>query len=133
MPNKGNAIYDEWKIVFEKFALALPPDTVYVGHSLGGIFLAKYFSENTLDVGVIHLIASPFSPCGSMILGSDLFRLASLDNVVLWHSRDDLVVDFSELSRYPKALPKADAHIFEDRKHFNGERFDELMEEVLKV
>lgn len=48
MPNKSNAVYTEWKMVFEKFALTLDPNTVYIGHSLGGIFLAKYFSENTL-------------------------------------------------------------------------------------
>jgi predicted alpha/beta hydrolase family esterase len=63
MPNKGNAVYEEWKIVFEKFALTLSPDTAYIGHSLGGIFLAKYFSENTLSARAVHLIAAPFSPC----------------------------------------------------------------------
>ena len=68
MPNKGNAVYEEWKMIFEKFALALSPDTIYVGHSLGGIFLAKYISENTLNTGMVHLISAPFFPCGSMTL-----------------------------------------------------------------
>jgi predicted alpha/beta hydrolase family esterase len=132
MPNKNNAVYSEWKMVFEKFALVLSPDTIYIGHSLGGIFLAKYFSENILNASAIHLIAAPFSSCGSMTLGSDVSKLASLNDVHLWHSRDDSVVDFSELFQYQKALPNANVHIFEDRKHFNGERFDELMNVILK-
>src|SRR3989344_3659970 len=46
MPNKRNAKYIEWKIWFEKFIPFLNPEVILVGHSLGGAFLAKYFSEN---------------------------------------------------------------------------------------
>src|SRR5690349_20387072 len=45
MPSKFNAKYDEWALYFSKVLPFVRPDAVLIGHSLGGIFLAKYFSE----------------------------------------------------------------------------------------
>jgi predicted alpha/beta hydrolase family esterase len=127
-PCKQNAKYAEWKLFFEKFAPSLDPETtVYVGHSLGGIFLAKYFSENALKTRALHLVAAPFEKCGTFELGEDLSKMAeNAREIHLWHSKDDPVVDFGDLAKYRAALPSATAHAFEDRLHFNQERFDEL-------
>ena len=46
MPNSQNARYSEWKILFEKIISILDDEIILIGHSLGGIFLVKYFSEN---------------------------------------------------------------------------------------
>lgn len=128
MPCPGNARYSEWKMFFEKFAPELDPDTtVYVGHSLGGIFLAKYFSENGMGARSLHLVAAPFEKCGTFELVEDASNMSkNVSDIHLWHSKDDPVVDFADLAKYQSRLPKAEAHVFEDRKHFNGERFDEL-------
>src|SRR5262245_46218365 len=48
MPIKEDARYDEWKMWFEKIIPFLKQDAVLVGHSLGGIFLARYLRENRL-------------------------------------------------------------------------------------
>lgn len=127
-PCKQNAKYAEWKLFFEKFAPALEPETtVYVGHSLGGIFLAKYFSENPIRARSLHLIAAPFEKCGTFELVRDLSNVSkNVSNIHLWHSKDDPVVPFDELAKYRAAMPMAETHVFEDRLHFNGERFDEL-------
>lgn len=127
-PCKQNAKYAEWELFFEKFALQLDAKTTtYVGHSLGGIFLAKYFSENSIRARSLHLIAAPFEKCGTFELVRDLSNVAkNVANIHLWHSKDDPVVPFDELTKYRAAIPSAEAHVFEDRLHFNGERFDEL-------
>src|SRR4026208_1089333 len=44
MPNAFNARYEEWKIWFEKLIPLLDNEVILVGHSLGGIFIAKYLS-----------------------------------------------------------------------------------------
>src|SRR3954471_15685612 len=46
MPNDLNAKYAEWKIYFDKFLPYIKDNVILIGHSLGGIFLAKYLSEN---------------------------------------------------------------------------------------
>jgi predicted alpha/beta hydrolase family esterase len=127
-PCKQNAKYAEWKLFFEKFAPALDPETTtYVGHSLGGIFLAKYFSENPMRARSLHLVAAPFEKCGTFELVRDLSNVSkNVSNVHLWHSKDDPVVEFAELEKYRVAMPEAVTHVFKGRLHFNGERFDEL-------
>ena len=134
LPKKDDAKHGEWKTVFEKFASGLDPaSTAYVGHSLGGIFLAKYFSENPMRAAALHLVAAPFSRCGTFELGEDLSALAeAAEEFHLWHSKDDPVVDFAEMAAYEAAVPNAVPHVFEDRAHFNGERFDELAAELTK-
>src|SRR5690554_2299775 len=47
-PNSDNAVYDEWKIYFEKLLPLLSDNVQLVGHSLGAMFLAKYLHANTL-------------------------------------------------------------------------------------
>ncbi|KKT58327.1 MAG: hypothetical protein UW53_C0035G0009 [Candidatus Giovannonibacteria bacterium GW2011_GWA1_44_25] len=46
MPSKHNAKYNEWKIWFEKVTPFIKENAIFIGHSLGGIFLTKYLSEN---------------------------------------------------------------------------------------
>ena len=62
MPNRENARYTEWKIWFEKILPLMDKDIVLVGHSLGGIFLAKYLSENKIKKNIrsVFLVAAPF-------------------------------------------------------------------------
>src|SRR3989344_4173979 len=46
MPLQDNARYDDWKIHFERYLPKLKNHIILIGSSLGGIFLAKYLSEN---------------------------------------------------------------------------------------
>lgn len=48
-PNKQNAQYEEWKILFGKILNALDDNIILIGNSLGAIFLVKYLSENKID------------------------------------------------------------------------------------
>lgn len=60
MPNKNLANYAIWKMWFEKHIPFLDPEKlVIIGHSLGGMFLAKYFSENEFPFQIqqLHLVA----------------------------------------------------------------------------
>ena len=59
MPCNDNAKYSEWKLVFEK--LEISSSDIVIGHSLGGIFLAKYFSENHKHIKQIHLVAPDYT------------------------------------------------------------------------
>lgn len=142
MPNAFDAKYAEWKIWFEKYLPLLDDTLIFVGHSLGGIFLAKYLAENTIGKRVLgtFLIAAPFSSEGAPYsladfeLPSSLERLAAQsERVHLFHSTDDPVVPFSDLAKYQAQLPYARVSIFGDRDHFSQEAFPELIEAIKEL
>lgn len=133
MPNKTNAKFSEWSLWFKKMFPFLEDGVILVGHSLGGMFLAKYLSERTFPrrISALLLVAAPHNHSGEV---EDFMLPASLDGVVrqvgkilLFHSTDDDVVPFSELAVYSEQLPKANATTFTDRGHFNQPEFPELV------
>ncbi len=142
MPNKENAKYKEWKIWFEKMLPHLSSEFILVGYSLGGIFLAKYLSENRLTqkIKATLLVAAPFDASDSeytladFILPSDLSLFEKQGgNIVLYHSKDDPVVPFVDLHKYKSKLETAKTVVFEDRGHFSQEDFPEIVSEIVKV
>ena len=138
MPNRNNAKFEEWQIWFEKWLPLLNNEIILVGHSLGAVFLAKYLAEHQVTKKVlgIFLIAGPYDIDGDRALAgftppTSLDLLAKQGGkVFLYHSKDDVVVPFSELTKYQKALPSATARIFDDRGHFNQETFPELVADI---
>lgn len=139
MPNKFNARYEEWKIWFEKLLPLLNQETILVGHSLGGIFLAKYLSENKLTNSILGtiLIAAPFDEKDTDYALLDFNLPTSLKlleeqggKIFLYHSKDDSQVPFVDLAKYQKALPKAEARIFDSKGHFNQSDFPELIADI---
>lgn len=137
MPCKENSKYSEWKIWFGKMIPFLEDGMILIGHSLGGLFLAKYLSEEIVPkkISSTILIAAPFERGAreheDFILPDSLALFAQQGGgISLYHSKDDPVVPFSELAKYTAALPQAKANIFEDRKHFNQDSFSELIADI---
>lgn len=142
MPSKYNAKYAEWEIWFEKVVPHLTDDVVLVGHSLGGIFLAKFLSLHVLPVRVrvAILIAAPFDAEDSEYSLADFSLPESLQlfaqqagKIFLYHSTDDSVVPFGALEKYQSQLPSASARVFDDRGHFLQEEFPELIKDIQDV
>lgn len=141
MPNAQNAKYEEWKIWFEKHIPFLEDGVMLIGHSMGGIFLAKYLSENDFPrkISATFLVAAPFDDewarkTVEFMLPQSLTKFeAQGGQIFLYHSKDDPVVDFGELAKYQAAIPNAKAHIFEDRQHFNQESFPEIVDAIKSI
>lgn len=138
MPNSQNARYAEWKIWFEKFVPQLKEDVIFIGHSLGGIFLAKYLSEETYpkQIKATLLVAAPYNapddhPYVDFNILTDLSGLEKQGGkVILYHSKDDQMVPFSNFERYQRELPSAVVRVFNDRQHFNSADFPELIVDI---
>lgn len=138
MPNSQNARYSEWKIWFEKFVPQLEEGVIFIGHSLGGIFLAKYLSEEEYpeNIKATLLVATPYNapndhPCVDFNILTDLSGLERQGGeIILYHSKDDRMVPFSNFERYQRELPSAKTRIFESRNHFNDATFPELIADV---
>ncbi len=141
MPNSQNARYAEWKIWFERIVLLLDEEVILIGHSLGGIFLTKYLSENDFPkkVKATLLVAAPFNtenehPLVDFVISRDLKRFERQGGkIILYHSTDDQVVPFSNSESYKKLLPKAELEVFENRGHFNQSEFPELVKDIKRL
>ena len=116
---------------------------ILIGSSLGGIFLAKYLSENKFPKKIIstYLICSPFDNTlegedlvGGFKLKSDLSLLEkNSKNLYLMFSKDDDVVPISHAEKYRKKLKNADIIIFESKNgHFRISEFPEIVKMIKK-
>ncbi|MFH1077891.1 MAG: alpha/beta fold hydrolase [Patescibacteria group bacterium] len=138
MPKGDDAKYLEWKIYFGKLLPLVDPGAILIGHSLGGVFLAKYLSEEKVPkhIAATFLIAAPYwpsgdEPTGGFDLPSSLEKLAKQGGeMFLHHSKDDPVVPFADMERYRKALPHAHVRIASDRGHYNTPVFPELIDDL---
>ncbi|GMQ95254.1 MAG: alpha/beta fold hydrolase [Patescibacteria group bacterium] len=142
MPSKYNSKYNEWKIWFEKTFPFLEDNVVLIGHSLGGIFVAKYLSENNFPkkISATYLIAAPFDNKDSECSLADFVLPQTLEKfegqggkIFIYQSKDDPVVPFVDLEKYAKSLPTAEMVVFKDKGHFIQEEFPELIQSILQL
>lgn len=139
MPNSKNARYPEWKLWFEKIFHLLTDEVVLVGHSLGGIFLAKYLSENDFPkrISQLHLVAAPYDTevitdsLADFALNGSVEKVSEkVSNIFLYQSKDDTAVAYEDVLKYKRDLPYAELIDFENRGHFTQEEFPELIERI---
>lgn len=138
MPNSTNAKYGEWKLWFERITEIITDDCILIGHSLGGIFLAKYLSECEFPrrIKATILIAAPYDDESDEDLAD--FKLTGVSSlfqqqagkILLFYGEDDPVVSASESEKYRQALPEANIHQQAAPDHFVRERFPELVRAI---
>ena len=141
MPLQDNAKYNEWKIYFERFFPQLRNSIILIGSSLGGIFLAKYLSENKFPKKILstYLICPPFDSTslkddlvGGFKLKADLSLLEkNSKNLYLLFSKNDDVVPVSHADKFRKKLKNAKIVIYEGKNgHFKISEFPEIIKMI---
>lgn len=137
MPNPTNAHYEEWCLWLNRCIEFIQDDTILIGHSLGGIFLAKYLSEHVFPTRIkaTIFVAAPYNKTITFESLTDFALPQSLSKlkeqggqIYLVHSKDDPVVGFAEVEKYSQVLTTAKKLIFDDKGHFHQESFPELVE-----
>jgi len=140
-PLQDNAKYEDWKIWFERYIPLLNNNVILVGGSLGGIFLAKYLSENKFPKKLlsVYMICPPFD---NTILGEDLvggFKLKSdlslieknCKDVTLMFSADDDCVPVSHAEKYRNKLKDSKIIIYKSKNgHFKISKFPEIVKMI---
>jgi predicted alpha/beta hydrolase family esterase len=139
MPNWRNAHYLEWKIWYEKAVAIAGPNPIVIGHSLGAIFVVKYFAE-TARVGKtkgLLLVSAPYATAaknpdfGDFALQRPPVRLANrVKPVCFYQSEDDPIVTAKNLLPYREFVPDAMVRTFKKRGHFVRGHFGELVRDI---
>ncbi len=138
MPLQDNAKYAEWEIHFKRFIPYLKDNIILIGNSLGGIFLAKYLSENKFPkkIAAVFLVCPPFDNShsdedlfGGFKLKSDLSLIEkNSSKLYLMFSKDDKCVPVYHAERYRDKLPKANIIIYKSKNgHFKVPKFPEII------
>lgn len=135
MPNATNARYDEWALWFERISEVIEDGCILIGHSLGGIFLAKYLSEQDFprQIKAAILVAAPFDDESDESLTD--FKLTNISprfakqagDISLFFGTDDPVVSATEADKYRRELPSAHITLMSAPDHFNSSHFPELV------
>lgn len=138
MPNTTNARYSEWETWFTHISELLTDDCILIGHSLGGIFLAKYLSEHRVrfSIKATILIAAPFHDDSSEDLTD--FKIDSLTplfekqsgTIIFYNGADDPVVSILEQEQYKKFVPHAEFNTLVAPDHFVRIEFPELTQRI---
>lgn len=141
MPLQENAKYEEWKLSFERYVPYFKNNSILIGSSLGGIFLAKYLSENKLPKKIlsIYLVCSPFDNSsdkedlvGGFRLKSDLSLIEkNSKNLYLLFSKNDDIVPITHAEKYRKKLKNANIIVFKGKNgHFRVSEFPEIVKMI---
>lgn len=142
-PLADNAKYEDWKICFERYLPLLGKEVIFIGNSLGGIFLVKYLSENKLKTKSIatYLICPPFDDTcfhedlvGGFKLKKDLSLLEeNSTNLYLMFSEDDDDVPVAHAEKYRSKLVNAKIIIYKSKNgHFKIKKFPEIIKMIKK-
>lgn len=141
MPLQDYAEYRDWKIYFERHIPYIRNNVILMGGSLGGIFLAKYLSENRFPKKILstYLVCPPFdntlpedSLAGGFKLKSNLSLLEkNAGNLYLLFSKDDDVVPVSHAKKYGNKLKNAKIIIYKSKNgHFKIAKFPEIVKMI---
>jgi len=141
MPLQDNAKYEEWKIFFERYLPYIKNNVILIGCSLGGIFLAKYLSENKFPKKIkgTFLVCAPYDNShfdedlvGGFTLKSDLsLILKNFSKLTMLFSADDECVTPYHAEKYRLKLPKANIIIYKSKNgHFNIPTFPEIIKMI---
>lgn len=141
MPLQDNAKYEEWKIHFERYFPLLRKNVILIGGSLGGIFLAKYLSENKFPKKILstYLICPPYDDTldkedlvGGFKLKSDLSLLEkNCSRLNFLFSKDDNIVSITQAEKYRAKLKKAKFIIYKSKNgHFKISKFPEIIKMI---
>lgn len=145
MPNKQNARYEEWSLWFSRIAEVAEDDCILIGHSMGGIFLAKYLNEHHFPkrIAACISIAAPYNDetledltdfkIESEGTGALNMFAEQVNRAVFFHGTDDPVVDINDARKYRTALPQATFHELPAPDHFMRGEFPELLTTIKEL
>lgn len=141
MPLSENARYKDWEMFFKRHLPYLKGKVIFIGVSLGGVFLAKYLSEHKLarQALSVYLVSPPFDNSlkgedlvGGFTLKPDLSLLEkNTKHLHLLFSKDDEVVPVAHAEKYKRKLANAHFVIYKSKNgHFRVSTFPEIVKMI---
>jgi len=136
MPSTRNG-----RFILKDIPPLLKNNIILIGTSLGGIFLAKYLSENKFPKKILstYLVCPPFDNslreedlAGGFKLKNDLTLIEkNSKKVYLLFSKDDDVVPLLHAKKYKQKLKNANLIVYKSKNgHFQISKFPEIIKMI---
>lgn len=140
--------YRIWSKEFEKHEIG--PNTILVGHSLGGGFLIQWLGQHKeVRAGKVILVAPGLEPCedrksedrpigGFFDFEIDPDIINRVKSLIIFNSDDDMKEVHRSVASIRQAIPQVGYREFTNYGHFchsdlGTDAFPELLEEILKT
>lgn len=139
MPGFYRPNYEKWTEMLERFDLN--KNTMLVGHSCGGGFIARYLSENNVRVGKVVLVAPWLDP--EHTINKNFFKfeidtnlVSKTSGIVIMYSTDDQSDVLKSIDILKSKLKNAKFQEFSRKGHFvlsslKTQKFPELLANLL--
>ena len=139
MPNEKNPDMRTWKARIAAELSLSDDDVILVGHSLGGLALLKFLSEQACErrVAGLYLVAVPSKDeenwnYDELELPLDVAtKLSGIARIFLYHCRDDEIVPFAHLGLHAARLPGAIVRVTDGRGHQFGNDLSDVAADIL--
>jgi uncharacterized protein len=138
MPVPYNPEYSAWEKVFEQFPLN--EETILIGHSCGGGFIARYLSEHDIKVGRVVLVAPWIDLEKKLKTGMFDFELDSsivfkTNGITIFSSTNDMQSVQESVKLLKEKIVDIQVVEFENKghfclKHMGTDAFPELLSTV---
>lgn len=145
MPHPYNPTYKDHCDVLGQ--MSINEDTILIGHSCGGGFLLRYFSEHKNLTPKKIILVAPWLDPEEYLQGlnpeTDFFdfdidpELPQRTNIDLVYSTDDEGFIIKSVNQIKKVIPNIEEHVFSDKGHFTesdlkSKKFPELLNIVFR-
>ena len=138
MPDEDDPSFALWSAAIRSEIVALTPDAVLVGHSIGGSILMGALADQApeQDLAAIILISAPFVgeggwPGDEFALRADLgARLPRDVPVHVFHGLDDETAPAAHADLYARAIRQAEIHRLPGRDHQLGNDLSDVADVI---
>lgn len=143
-----------WLNELEKLKEKIDSETYIVAHSSGNYAVARFLSDNDLQIKAWHIVAGGFDEYAINAANKDYvieqaksFKLnkdqntkeafnwsqieKNVERIVLHYSQDDPIVNIDQMICYREVLPGSVFAKYNNKGHFDGVYFDELSQSII--
>ncbi len=145
-PTPENQTLENWFKVFEKYIDSYTPETILIGHSLGGAFLLRVLEKYDIKIKSAHLVSAPIGILpiknydGDKLFIKDPFDWERIRNnaekFTIFHSDNDPYVCLENGKELAKNL-KTELTFIPNAGHFNKKagytKFEELYQSIKNI
>lgn len=139
-PTPKNQNFENWSSVLNQVKSEINKNSVFICHSIGCVFLAKYCIENNIRIGKCIFVSGcnnyffieKFDKINKFLFTNELNKFSNLcDSRICIYSKNDPYISLPYLESFAKEI-NAKTVVYENAGHFNEQSGYKQFPDLLK-